>query len=122
MRLTTKDVIKILPIEEDVRVYLLESVDGSDPDRKYLAEKLVWEAYDTLYELKLEENMQLAMVGTKQGQERLDKDFYKRVREQTEKEMQEEAIQNTEKVDLSEARKAMEKIVREIQASKNVKR
>lgn len=118
MKITTKDIIKILPLDENMRKTLLEEFDSMDPDRKYNLEKIMWDTYYTMYKLKLEENIQLALLKAKDNQEKLDEDFYSRVREQTEKEMQSEEVQKTQSADLDSARKAMELIVKEIQASK----
>lgn len=119
MQITTKDIIKILPFEDQLKTSLLDNFDNLNPDQKLAIEQLLWQTYESLFKLKLEENTQMALLRAKEGREKLDKEFYKRVREQTEKEMQSETIQTTQDVDLSEARKAMEVIIKEIQASKN---
>ena len=53
-----------------------------------------------------------------EGKEVLDKDFYKRVREQTRQEMEQTGVATVEGADLDAARKAMEMIVKEIRSSK----
>ena len=119
--LTTKDIIKILPFKEDFRMQLLERFDTLNLDALFNIEQALWDAYAYVYDLKIKENLQLAMDKAANGEEKLDEDFYKRVLEKTEKEMEKEAIGSSEKVDLSAARVAMEKIVKEIQASKKKK-
>lgn len=117
-KITTKDIIKILPFDEQFKQELLSGFDNLDPDKKFNLEQKLWDTYDAFYELQLKKNMQLALMRARENQEKLDKDFYKRIREQTDKEMQSETVQSVEQVDLSTARKAMELIVKEIQASK----
>lgn len=117
MKLTTKTIIKMLPFDDVFKTELSNGVDLLDPDRKFVLERILWQTYDILYGLKLQENYELGMLRVKNRQEKLDKEFYKRVEEKTEKEMENETLKTTEKVDLEAARKAMEKIVREMQAA-----
>ena len=119
MQLTTKSIIKTLPFEDSFKTDLLNQLDQFDPDKKFALERVVWETYDALYAIKLNENLRSALLQVRNHEEKLDENFYKRVREKTEKEMQEEAVQSAEQVDLTAARKAMELIVKEIQAGKN---
>ncbi|MBI2074504.1 MAG: hypothetical protein HYT83_01560 [Candidatus Levybacteria bacterium] len=121
MTITTKEIIKLLPFEDKFRLELLEKFDSLNPDQKFNMEQILWDAYFALYKLKLDENLQLAFLRAKENQEKLDKDFYKRVEEQTEKELSENTIEVTEEVDLEAARKAMEKIIKEIRATKQAK-
>lgn len=122
MNITTKDIIKILPLEATLKASLLAEYDTLDPDRKLAIADTLWETYDTLFNLKLEENIKLALLQAKDTKETLGKDFYQRIREQTEKEMQQEQAVSVETVDLSAARSAMEKIIKEIQAAKAIKK
>lgn len=118
MKLKTKDLIKILPFEEKFKTELFSEYDNLNPDQKFEIVRLLWDTYDALYELKLEENMQTALLRVENGQESLDKEFYKRIEEQTEKEMESQTTQSIESSNLTAARAAMEMIVKEIQASK----
>lgn len=121
IELTIPIILKILPFDAEVRAELLEKMETMDPDRRFYFERLLWEAYDALYELKLQENTQKAFLRAKQNREKLDKDFYARIEEQTEKEMMDETLESSEKADLEDVRKAMEVIVKEIHASKKQK-
>lgn len=112
--MTTKDIIKILPFEKQFKTNLLGQFDGLSIDQKFSLEQILWETYVAFYNLKLEENIKLALLRAKDNQEALNKDFYKKVQEQTDEEMQQEATKNIEAKDLEAARIAMEKIVREM--------
>lgn len=118
MKIKTKDLIKVLPFDEAFKADLLGGYDNFDPDQKFNIDRILWNTYYALYDLKLEENTNLALLRAKDGQETLDKEFYKRVKEQTDQEMQGQVVETKQTVDLTEARKAMETIIREIQASK----
>lgn len=116
--MTTKDIIKILPLEDASKNELLNEFDSLDSDQKFYIEQAIWDVYYEFFDLKMQANLEIALADAKEGQEKLDKEFYNRVREQTEKEMQAESTQTIEGADLAAARTAMEKIIREIRASK----
>ncbi|QQG40745.1 MAG: hypothetical protein HYV37_00230 [Candidatus Levyibacteriota bacterium] len=118
MKITTKSIIKALPFEEQFRLDLINKLDSLSADQKFTIEQILWDAYFSLYDLKMDTNLKLALERAKNNEETLDKDFYKRVEAQTEKEMENQAVEATERVDLTAARKAMELIVKEIQESK----
>lgn len=111
MKITTKDIIKILPFDNEFKNELLGSFDGLDDDKKFNIGEVLWNAYDAFYELKLKENTQLALLQARDNQEKLDKDFYKRIREQTDKEMEQEATQMTAQVDLAQTREELKEII-----------
>ena len=107
---TTQDIIKILPFEKKFRTELLRDFDKLNPDQKFAIERLVWNFYDAIYQSRLDENMQQAFLRAENNQEKLDKDFYKRIREQTERELQQEFSQTGTNVDLSTAREALKEV------------
>jgi len=115
--MTTKDIIKILPFEEQFKNNLLSQFDGLSIDQKFSLEQILWETYIAFYNLKLDENIQLALLRAKDNQEPLNSNFYKKVQEQTDEQIQQEATKNIETKDLEAARIAMEKIVKEIKNS-----
>lgn len=118
MKLTTKDIIKILPFNDALKTRLLKGFDTLNPDQKFMVEDVVWNTYLTIYKLRLQENVQAGLLRARNNKEKLDESFYDRMEEQTEKEMDSEGLAITEKVNLEAAQKAMELIVKEIQASK----
>lgn len=118
MQLKTKDLIHIIPFSDDVRTQLLKEYDSMDPVRKDTVVELLWNTYEALYALKLDENTQLALQRAENGEEKLDSGFYDRVKEKTKQDMRELTVKDVDEGKLEEARKAMELIVKEIQASK----
>src|SRR5436305_9565495 len=117
-QITTKDILKALPFEEKLKVDLLQSFDSFTPSQKFELEQIIENAYYGLYQSKLQDNIDSALKRAENNQEELGPDFYKRIREQTEKEMQEDLTKASQNVDLSAARAAMEKIVQEMKAAK----
>jgi hypothetical protein len=86
--------------------------DSLTPDQRYSMERLIWDLYDALYQARLDENMQRAFDRAKQEQEKLDHEFYERVRKKTEMDLQKEFSQSEAQVDLSGAREELQKILK----------
>lgn len=122
MKITTKDIIKALPMEANIKATLLTEFNAMPLDNQIEVEQLLWQTYNALYQAKLQENIQLALLDAQEDKEKLDKEFYRRVREKTNRYMQEELANSSQDVDLAAARKAMEMIVGEIRASKSAKK
>lgn len=118
MQITTKNIIKMLPIEANVKEKLSKDFDDMPLEKKYAIKELLWGFFYSWYGIKLEENTQLALLDAKNGKMKLDHNFYNKVKEKTDREIEEGALETVEKVDLEEARRAMEFIVKEIKASK----
>lgn len=115
----TTAIIKFLPFEEDFKKLLLERFENASGQQKFDLDSMIWKAYYQVYEAQLQNNIQLALT-EKEGSEidTLDENFYTKIREKTEKEMEQMVKEESNNADISAAREAMEKIVKEIQASK----
>jgi hypothetical protein len=111
MQLTTVHIINILPLDEEFKKKLSEKLPSLSDETRYEVVETLWDAYYALYEIKLQENTDKAFLRAANNQERLDKDFYKRVQEQTEKDMLEGTQETVTEVDLSETRQKLEEIV-----------
>ena len=108
---TIQDIIKILPFKKEFKEDLLKNYDTLTDDQRFSIERIVFDLYDGLYEARLEENMQLAFEAAKKNEEKLDHEFYQRVRLQTEKQLQEEFSKTETTVDLSETRGELQEIL-----------
>ncbi len=108
---TTQDIIKVLPFKEEFRDNLLEKFDSLSDDQRFAIERIVWELYDAIYEARLDENMQLAFDKAKRNEEKLDHEFYSRVRKQTEQQLQKDFSKTETAVELSDAREELNKIL-----------
>lgn len=113
MELTTKNIIKILPFRDEFKKSLLERFDSLTDDQRLQIERVVWDFYDALYELKLQENIALALQKSGEEQVKLTKDFYRTIEEQTEQEMFKSTVSIATKVDLEQARDQLEEIIDE---------
>jgi len=108
MRLTTKDIIKTLPFASEFQKQLLEGFDSLDADKKFEIEQILWDSYDALFQIKLEENLELATIEAEVGNVALDQDFYKKAQEKTEKEMKSNFHEETKDMDLSAIREKLQ--------------
>lgn len=113
MKITTLDIIKLLPFQKEFKQSLLEGFDTLDPDRKYAIEGLLWDAYDAYVELRVENNFEKALEPTSSNKDELDSDFYKKIREQTKKEIELELHIETANVDLAAVRAKIEAVINE---------
>lgn len=111
MDLSTKDIIKILPFEKTFKDSLLDRYDSLDEDQRFSIERLVWDLYDALYELRLETNLNIALENATSRKDKLDEELYKRVREQTEKEMLTSEVEEVKTVDLEHTREQLEELL-----------
>lgn len=112
------DIIKALPLEEEVKTKVLEMYMSFTPGQKISVDKLAWDAYFLMYDEKLKKNLGTEYEEIRKRDEKMAEDFYKNALEKTDKEMNLEFKESVSEHDLEAARKAMELIVREIQAAK----
>lgn len=111
MKITTKDIVKNLPLPEELKNELLTNLDSYDPDVKFKIVQALWDTYTALYYLKLEENMRLAFYKAQQNQEKLNKDFYKKIRKQTQQDLQTDLAGLKTSSELSSIRQKIEKLI-----------
>lgn len=111
MKLTTEDIIKILPIDEAMRVDLLARFASLDYEAKFEVEQIVWRSYHALYDMKLEENIQNELEKTGTSAIALDDDFYSKIRKQTEDEMAKGAYAGTTSSDLDSVRSKLKTLI-----------
>jgi hypothetical protein len=116
--MTTKDAIKLLPMDEKVKVQLLNMFDYMEPEQKRTVERLAWKTYDYMYSEKIQENMQQQFNEVEEGKAHFGKDFFQEVSKKTKREMGKQTDESTSAVDIAAARRAMEQIMNEIRASK----
>lgn len=109
----------MLPFDKEFKEGLMNSFDSLDSDQRFSIERVIWDLYDGLYELKLQENIRLEMEKSNDTDHPLDKDFYKRVKEKTEKEVLNEFVDNTISVDLSQARAQIDLILNGTRSAAN---
>lgn len=108
---TTQDIIKILPFKPEFKDELLDNYESLTEDQRFGVERIVWDLYDSLYEVRLEKNMELAFERAKKNEEQLDHAFYERVRKQTDQELAKEYSAAETTVELADARDELKKLL-----------
>lgn len=113
MKITTQDIVKILPFEPAFKKSLTDFFEKADADRKFNLEQVLWDTYYTYYQIRLDENIELAMERAKANQEKLDGEFYKRVREETQKQLETESLGEVTTSDLDSVRAKLQSFLQQ---------
>lgn len=113
MELTTEKLIQIIPLADDLRQDLRSRWEHMDPDEKFQVERILWDAYYEIYEMKLEINIQkkLAELGEEGSDVQLGPDFYQKVAEETEKEMHTDSLVKADSTELVDVRQKLEQLM-----------
>lgn len=114
-KFNTKTLINLLPFDPKQKLELLESYDNLPKEEQIKVSRIVWDAYAEYEELKINDNFE---KGFETGEFPLDENYYKAIVAKTEKEIDEELENAAKTVDLTNVRQSMEKILKEINASK----
>lgn len=112
MKVTTLDIIKFLPLSKDFQTKLLDQFDKMNPDQKFALEEIIWDAYEAIYKLKLQENIKLALLNTKDSNIKMDENFYINIKAETTKQIESGLYKNTADVDISQIRKKLEELIK----------
>jgi len=121
--MTTEDILKLLPLEEEEKIRVLNEYEFGTKERKADIELLAWTGYMEWYDERVKENITKEMDLIKKGEGgALDKTLYARALKRTEDELQEELTKGVTDTDLARARVAMKQIMNEIHAVKNAKK
>lgn len=103
----------MLPFEKQFQLKLLEMYEKEQltPDQKFEVEQVVWDTYDALYELKLQENLQISLHKARNNQEKLDKELYLRAKQLTERQMENDYSLYTTGTDISQVRAKLDTLI-----------
>lgn len=113
-RLTLQDIIKRLPFDEKFKVELLTKLDTLTPAQHSAIVDILWVAYDTYNELMYQENIEKALLNSAEGKEVIDKNFYDKIRQNTETELAKETAKTSSSFDISATRTALQDIMKKI--------
>ena len=108
-----------LPFDDAFKVYVLESIDTLDLERKSSIERIMWDLYDLILTLKYEENVQAAFEEAKIAEIKpeINDAFYAAIRERTQQEMLKEHPEKNSYIDLALTRSRLQKMIGEKQPS-----
>jgi hypothetical protein len=111
MELTREKIIQILFTDSELKTKLLKEWDSFNPDLKFELEQLLWDGYYAIYQIRLQENLQLMLKQAKEKKIPLDRNFYNQVQEQTEKDLETETANITDSNELSLVRQKIENLL-----------
>src|SRR3989344_80417 len=111
MKISSKELISMLPLGSKLKQELLEKFDTLDDAKRISIIDMLWQTYDSLFEVKLQENVRNALFQIEDGQEKIGPDFYKRIQEKTRKEMEQQLVKDTTELHLSAVRDKLKNLI-----------
>lgn len=111
MELTREKIIQILFIDSELKTKLLKEWDNFNPDLQFELEQLLWDGYYAIYQIRLQENLQLMLKQAKEKKLTLDRDFYNQVQEQTEADLNQVNAKTVDNNDLSLIRQKIKNLI-----------
>lgn len=114
--LNTKTIINFLPFEPSFKLKLLENYDAYPLPEQIRITRLVWGFFNSIYDLRIKRKFEDGLKDQPNNAE--DGSYYLKILEEVRNEINEELENHQTSADISEVRKSMEQIVREINALK----
>ena len=111
MKLSIEDIIKVLPFDEALKSELLNNFSNYSLDQRFALEQIIWQTYDSIFKIKLEENVEIAIAEAEEKGVPPEKDFYKKIREKTKQEIHSQHSLVVEEGDLEAARSSLAQII-----------
>lgn len=112
MKITTKDIIKFLPLRAEFKNKLLEEFDTMELNRKFEIEQMLWDVYNSLFEIKVQEKLELLIEKAKNNEIPLDNTLYRKAEAEAEKEMEAGFFKEATDTDLSAVRTKLEALMK----------
>lgn len=106
-----KKVISSLPLGPDLKKRLLEQYDNLDPNVKLPISSILWDAYDTLYNLKFQENFERVIQEVRDGNGEITEETYVQVRKQTEDQIAHESETTVTESEIDLVRTKLQKLI-----------
>ncbi len=118
-KINTKTMINYLPFPNEVKLELLGKFDNLSNDDQTKITDLVWDAFEIVYNNKVQENLDKLIAEADENGQKTDDTFYGKAVDMTDQEVREGLTSTTDVADLTNVRKSMELIVNEIKAAQN---
>jgi hypothetical protein len=113
MKLTTKDIVVFLPFDKALKDKIMAELDKPNTDRRIAIVEFLWSAYDELYEMQYQTNLEVAMREIEEKDLPVPENLKKQVEEQTKKEMEKEMDMSSTNKGLEEVRNKLADILQE---------
>ena len=111
MNLNTENIIKLISKNQSSTNALLEKYISLNENDKFRTASKIWDIFDLYYEGRLQVSVQKALNEVAANKKELSPDFYKQVKEQTDKEIEAEFYSDTQSADLVGVRDKISKII-----------
>ncbi len=108
----TKDLIKLLPFEKSFQEELATKYDTMDESEHYVVDQILWTTYDSLFEMQVQTNLQIAMEEIKDGKRKMEGDLYPDVLKQTQQSFDQYLMSIKDDSDLSVTKEELNKIIK----------
>ncbi len=113
MKLTTKGILQLLPVDGNLKKELLDNWDKMEPDQRANLEQLVWDTYRALYKLRLEEKLRLELAKLGRDEGTLEPALYSRLQEETDREMASENFSVSTSSELTSIREKLQTFLKD---------
>lgn len=111
-KITPQDIITMLPLDKDFKVQLLGRLEAADADVRFNIEEALWEAYDDMFEIIRDKNLQEQMKAAAAGEVDLNPDFYKKALAKTDDDMMKMVYQGSTTNELSSVREKLKYLIK----------
>lgn len=101
----------MLSKNESAARILIEKFNTLNDDERFEVSNKIWDLYDLMYDGRLQVNLQKALNEVAANKKELSPDFYKKVKEETDKEIEKQFHEDTTSVDLNSVRDKISKII-----------
>jgi hypothetical protein len=108
---TTKHLLKILPLEEEVRKEALANFDRLSEDQKFRIRMLCWQVFYQLVDEKARFEFYRTLLQVKEGKGGLQKNLYQKSEERAFEEMREKLVKEAGGEVVEEAKEELGKVV-----------
>ena len=113
MQITTENILKMVAINSVNAQKLIAGYQRLDADRKFIVEGAIWDLYDELFQGRVEINVQKAFEDVKNRKRKLSNNFYREIKEETEKELENEFLSKSTSADLAAVREKLENVMQQ---------
>ena len=111
MRITTKQLLKFLPIDTNIRNKVLENCDSYQDDQKLALEKFCWELFYEIINLESRYEFEKTLEKAKDGNINLDPLLYQKIESQLYKKFMRDLMDLHEYEAISDIRKNLKSVI-----------
>ena len=111
-QLTTQQILKILPMSEDIRTDILTKFDGFNEDQKLSLRKLCWTMFFQLYNDQVNYEFQKTLLEVKDKKRGLQKNMYQKIEDQVFNQLKQKLLIHADKSAVENVRSKLQQFFR----------